>query len=617
MSIRWRLLITLLQLAVLVAATYIATGSPYSGDTWFAAGLFAVVINPQLLEPFYSRPADVIGNSTISLLLYLTTDKIYAEPGWTFLAVLLLVVLVLSTFSITFGAGRPHGPPVSLARATTIISREATALRIYSAVFWLSLIETFHSLDFPFWTLGLAWAGIVTLGSVNWQKVWWTLTGTLENCIVEGMVGPSQLLVTASTIPEPGSWVSLRSRTMQVNGVVTTRIRRTDDVWGQIHIASKQDCEALLQSHDIHLSSTEVFELPVVGSVDADSTDTSLCFCPTRPLEIGSVISVGDGETDILYQLSSAKVKQTNIKGGAHLQVWAYATQLGRFDAENLTFRRHRWAPNPGAAIVSSSLVELEVDPSRIPSSWLQLGDVLGTEIPVFMDIEAAAGGHVAILGMTKMGKTSLACRLADSFAKDRIVTVLDQTGEYKSKRNLDTYHESHDLSCPGISVLEPAPGEVAADKALEYLRKIMQRAGDEYKSGSPTPRVVLVDEAHQFVPEPAILGFKAPGRDSAVRFGLYMMQIRKYGITVVLVSQRTAVVAKSALSQCENIIAFRSVDQTGLGYLEAIAGSEVRDILPRLDQGEALVFGPAISSDAPVAIRVSYQQEEVSSGDF
>ncbi len=78
----------------------------------------------------------------------------------------------------------------------------------------------------------------------------------------------------------------------------------------------------------------------------------------------------------------------------------------------------------------------------------------------------------------------------------------------------------------------------------------------------------------------------------------------------MVLISQRTAVVAKSALSQCENLIVFRSVDQTGLDYLEQVGGPGVRNVLSALRQGEALVMGPAISSDRPVAITVAQEGE-------
>lgn len=84
------------------------------------------------------------------------------------------------------------------------------------------------------------------------------------------------------------------------------------------------------------------------------------------------------------------------------------------------------------------------------------------------------------------------------------------------------------------------------------------------------------------------------------------MMQVRKFGVSVILISQRTAVVAKSALSQCENIIAFKSVDQTGLDYFESFGGKVARQLLPRIGVGHAVAMGPAISLRTPVAVEVS-----------
>jgi DNA helicase HerA-like ATPase len=81
------------------------------------------------------------------------------------------------------------------------------------------------------------------------------------------------------------------------------------------------------------------------------------------------------------------------------------------------------------------------------------------------------------------------------------------------------------------------------------------------------------------------------------------MMQIRKYGISIIFISQRTAVVSKSALSQCENLIAFKSVDQTGLDYLEGILGYGSKELLPTLSRGEALVYGPAIDIEKSLVI--------------
>lgn len=306
----------------------------------------------------------------------------------------------------------------------------------------------------------------------------------------------------------------------------------------------------------------------------------------------------------LIYQIVAAKIERSEVKGGGHLLVRAEAVQLGVFDIKTLMFVRNRWVPSPGAAVteVTANTFTSDVSP---PQSWLLLGHVIGTSVPVYIDTDAAVQGHLAILGMTKMGKTSLAVRLAKALATARCVTILDQTGEYVGRRGLAKVGKDTNWDCPGLVVFEPKPGEIPADRAHDFLKSVLKTATEEYKAGEPFSRVVIIDEAHQFVPEPSGLGFGGPGRDSSIAIGLLMMQIRKYGTSVVLISQRTAVVAKSALSQCENLIAFRSVDQTGLDYLEAIAGSEVRTLLPQLKQGEALVFGPAITSESPVAVTV------------
>src|SRR3989337_2455028 len=134
MNIRWRLFILFLQLSILIIVTIIVTGNPYTGETWFVAGILVVVINPQLLEPYYPRPADVIGNSILALVLYTTTDKTITEPGWSFLAILLSILLVIGIIATLFGAGRVKGSQLPIARAASIISREATSLKIYSII---------------------------------------------------------------------------------------------------------------------------------------------------------------------------------------------------------------------------------------------------------------------------------------------------------------------------------------------------------------------------------------------------------------------------------------------------------------------------------------------------
>jgi hypothetical protein len=602
MNIRWRLSIVAIQMGILIAATFWATGKLYSSETWFAAGLLSVVINSQILEPFYSRPADVIGNVLICIFLYLTTSKQHAEPAWTVFLVVILLAFILAILALWLGAGKRQGKLTSFARFAKTISSEATAIRIYSIVFWLSLIEYHFDLGTTFWAIGCAWALIVSIGLVDWAKAWGILTSNRQECSVEGMIGPSRILIGASDLPDPGGWIKLQTNGHEIKGVMISRVKRIDDVWGQVFLERQEDCEQLLAARNTTIEFTTKPNEDVIGIVDVGSTQDNLVFSPNRSLEIGSVVAIKNGNVEILYQVHSAKVQQLDIKGGAHLQVQAQAKQIGYFEDETYRLRQYYWVANPGSPVIISN-TKPDIDNSKIPNTWIVIGHALRTEIPVFLDLETATQGHLAILGMTKMGKTTLASRLISALNKNRNITILDQTGEYRSKRGIPVYNQNHDKANKGIAVLEPQLNENAVTRAFGYLQQVTSIARKEYESGNLNLRTILIEEAHQFIPEPGGLSFGTE-KDTTQKIGSLMMQIRKYGISVMLISQRTAVVAKSALSQCENTIAFKSVDKTGLEYLDTISGQEISDMLPILKQGEAIVFGPAFSCDVPVAIR-------------
>lgn len=608
MNIRWRLLVLCLQLIVLMVATKLVTGHFGAEAPWFIAGLFAVIVNPQLIEHPYVRQTHVIANVILFLFLYWLGHNSSTQIGWDIAAVVFGIAAVLSIFGITVGQAAPTWA-AGLARASRQISQKASGDVVFSIVFFLDLPNHYAINTHPFWGLAFVWLVLLFLGHTDWHRLWVSMSVRDPSCLVESLTGPSVLTVTGSDIPDQGTWVQLRSRSALATGIVLRRIFRKDDAWGQIHVDSAQACRQFLVDVALDVDEEPNGQRGLVGSVDEGSTDTELRFIATTPLEVGNVVAVPmvGSEDRIIYQLTNGAIEHTDIKGGAHLFVRAIATQIGRFLIQQQTFRRYLWVPSPGAPVLSGAQ-NLPAAPAAAPNAhWERLGSVIGTDLPVYLDLATASEGHLAILGMTKMGKTTLAARLANRLAATRAVVILDLTGEYVNKRGLPAYTGQHQLKAPGISVCELEPGAVPADKLLAFLKKIFaELATPEYKAGEPFPRTLIIDEAHQFIPEPAGIGFNAPGRDSSYAIGLLMMQIRKYGISVILISQRTAVVAKSALSQCENLIAFRSVDQTGLDYLEAVAGEDVRYLLPRLKQRQALALGPSISSDSPVALDVA-----------
>lgn len=603
MTIRWRLSLLAVQLVVLVGVTKVVTGSLLVGHAWFLAGLLAIVINPHLLEPWYTRPQDTLVNGTIALALVLTANKSQAAyPGWVTLGIVVGVLAMAALFGLALGAGRERGMGSGLGRSASVVSRIGSAAAIYSGVFWLAAFEYSNGINSTFWQLGGGWLVLILLGSVNWQAV--VAAGTRRSipCKPDGMIGPSVLLVSGPSLPAAGANVTLSDGRDEFSGTILTRIQRASDAWAEVFVEGAASCQTLVQSHAISITESDAKPSEFVGSVDSGSSHAAVEFVAVQPLRIGGVVSVPFREEEILYQISSARLDRSSVRGGSHLITRARGVQLGHFDETSLRIRRHPWVPTPGAPVRSTGGIL-----DRIPAaeaSWLELGFVIGTKIPVYLDMPALCEGHLVVLGMTRMGKTTLSVKVAQALSERFRVTILDQTGEYVGKRGFAKWAKD-DEDSPGLSVWEPETGKTPPDRTLAYLEWLVDKAMAEYAAGEPPKRIVMLEEAHQFIPEPAGLGFSAPGRDSAYRFGTLMMQVRKYGITIALISQRTAVVAKSALSQCENVIAFKSVDKTGLDYLEALAGSDARDLLPTLAQGQALVFGPAFSSDGPVAIQV------------
>jgi hypothetical protein len=600
MTIRSRLVVLTLQVAALLAVTWLVTERPVATDAWFASVL-ALSLNKQLLEPYFARPVDVVANCIVALFLYGTSNGGLAAPAWRLLAGVVVVLALLAVVALVLGASRSTGSGVRVARAAKSFVRPATAFAIYSATFWISLVDYANGVTPQFWSLGLAWLIPVAIGGPDWLAVAASLRGRPAPLSIEGVISPGRLLVTAAEVPPPGSSVNLVSGNRTWLATVLARIPRPSTIWAELLVSDPTACEELLAAGSLTMKETPQPSQPLLGTVAEGSDHAALSFWPIKPLQTNAVVAVQSNGVEILYQIKSAQLKEIGLQGGKQLATIARASQIGVYDATECRLVTHPWVPAAGAAVTRPSVLAAALPP---PPHHFRLGTALGTEIPIYADIELLQQGHLVILGMTRMGKSTLAIRLARAMAANSAVTVLDQTGEYKSRYGLTAFDRNTDLTAHRLTVFEPTPGSTPfPDQALEHFRLLLNTAVVEYRNGDASRRVVVVDEAHQFIPEPAMLGFGTPGRDSAIQLGMYLMQIRKYSIAGVLISQRTAVLAKSALSQCENLLVFKNVDQTGLDYLTSILGPETRDLLPSLTQGQALAYGPAITADAPVVV--------------
>lgn len=72
----------------------------------------------------------------------------------------------------------------------------------------------------------------------------------------------------------------------------------------------------------------------------------------------------------------------------------------------------------------------------------------------------------------------------------------------------------------------------------------------------------------------------------------------RKYGVSILAVSQRPADVSKTILSQCSNFIVLRLTNERDKGVIKNLLPDSLKstiEYLPLLDIGEALIVGDAI----------------------
>ncbi|CAN7487003.1 ATP-binding protein [Caballeronia sp. LjRoot29] len=127
-------------------------------------------------------------------------------------------------------------------------------------------------------------------------------------------------------------------------------------------------------------------------------------------------------------------------------------------------------------------------------------------------------------------------------------------------------------------------------------------------------PLAIFCDEAHLYIPERHQAG--GAGDISVEIFERIAKEGRKYGVGLVVISQRPSEVNRTVLSQCNNLVAMRLTngdDQSVVRRLLPDSLGGFGDLLPVLDTGEALVVGDA--SLLPTRIRVSEPTQRPNSG--
>lgn len=175
--------------------------------------------------------------------------------------------------------------------------------------------------------------------------------------------------------------------------------------------------------------------------------------------------------------------------------------------------------------------------------------------------------------------------------------TIYDDYFGNSEGNNVSSQITIVDMSLLPFQVLETITGLIGRI-ILEFLSRF-----DKDKRGS-MPVVIALEEAQNYIPE-----INRKDRESISRkvFERIAREGRKYGLSLLISSQRPSELSKTVLSQCNSFIVHRIQnpdDQVYIRKLVSSANSEILNQLPTLPQQHVIIMGDCVRT--PVVARMN-----------
>lgn len=127
------------------------------------------------------------------------------------------------------------------------------------------------------------------------------------------------------------------------------------------------------------------------------------------------------------------------------------------------------------------------------------------------------------------------------------------------------------------------------------YIYKRLRCAKDpNEKINNDVPILLVYEEAHKYVPNSELSKY----RSSKTSIERIAKEGRKYGVTLLLASQRPSEISETIFSQCNNFIAMRLTNPVDQGYVKKLLPDSLGTLIDKMTsfrQGEALLVGESI----------------------
>ena len=310
-------------------------------------------------------------------------------------------------------------------------------------------------------------------------------------------------------------------------------------------------------------------------------------------LSEGDVAFAGVSGRDVFYQILDAETSEESFDQNPRGMHIVRAAQLGCYDRVR-GFTKYPWLPSMNTPLFWAK--DRSFEAPQLGPEDVVIGMVPSTEIPVVANIDSLIEYHTAILGVTGTGKTELALDIVREAAqRGAKVFCVDFTGEYMARlddlKPLSPSPSSKEVTDLEAKLFDAETGDYGAGKEKKALNASLKtmRAGikkqveaflvggadkvailelAEIANSKATLRLtelylssimdwarqnckarqimIVLEEAHTIIPETNGAGFDFDTQWVVSRIGQIALQGRKYGVGLLVVSQRTALVSKT-----------------------------------------------------------------------
>ncbi len=186
------------------------------------------------------------------------------------------------------------------------------------------------------------------------------------------------------------------------------------------------------------------------------------------------------------------------------------------------------------------------------------------------------------------------------SSAKWRIVHFLERTRETGILSDSPTRIEEL-VEVNKASIIDMKGADPKLQQLIVY--RICKEVFEGRKMGKIPPFMLVIEEAHNFCPEK---GFEKAVSSNILR--TIASEGRKFGLGLLVISQRPARVDKNVISQCNTQIILRVTNPNDIRALSRgleFMSSEIEEEIKRIPQGVALLSSTSIEMPIMVDIRV------------